>query len=148
VSSGEGREGTEAANAVSGVLLTISSGSSLHHHQYSIKLSSSPHLYRLCVSQVWPEVYLIFALDAAYGDIYHSWCYQYCVFELCRRGGQRASFSAEYRRRLQLDKTERCHREELGIAAAAEAAAAAAAAAEAAAAAAEALAATAAISSK
>jgi hypothetical protein len=28
-----------------------------------------PHFYRLCLSQVWPEVYLIFALDTAYGDI-------------------------------------------------------------------------------
>jgi hypothetical protein len=48
------------------------------------------------------------------------------MFELCHRGGQRASFAAEYRRRVQLDKTERCRLEELGIAAAAAAAAAAA----------------------
>ena len=41
------------------------------------------------------------------------------MFELCHRGGQRASFAAEYRRRVQLDKTERCRLEELGIAAAA-----------------------------
>jgi hypothetical protein len=72
VSSGEGREGTEAANAVNvehgplfcewhhGVVLSPSNYT--HHRIFPPLLSSQP------LKQVWPEVYLVFALETAYGD--------------------------------------------------------------------------------
>jgi hypothetical protein len=60
-------------------LIIIASSSPALHQTILITASSS-----LFLLQVWPEVYLIFALDTAYGDTMAGAVY--AVFELCHRG--------------------------------------------------------------